>query len=178
MKKKLFISVTSLGVISAISPNASYAHCPLCTLGAGAAAVGAGWLGVEKIAIGVMLGGFSVALGLWMSGLIHKQYVKYQKWLVAAFVALTTVIPLMPMFTYYGSVYIRWFGPYGSLFNRTYAINLFAVGLIIGASIMLAMPYVSRFISSRRGGRTIPYQGVSLSVLLLIVFAAVLQVAL
>lgn len=174
--KKLFFSLPLATLTYIASTTATYAHCPLCTLGAGAAAVGAGWLGVEKIAIGVLLGGFSVAMGLWMSGLIKKQFVPYQKWIVATIVALSTALPLIPMLTYYSSIYIRLSGSYGSLLNRTYAINLFVVGLIIGAIIMLLMPLTSQQVTRLRGGKTWPYQGVSLSIALMIVVATLLQI--
>src|SRR3990172_1231972 len=53
------------------------AHCPLCVLGAGAVATTATFLGVDDIVIGVSIGAFALALGLWISNVVKKKFIPY-----------------------------------------------------------------------------------------------------
>lgn len=62
------LAIALFSVTAAALPRATFAHCPLCTIGAGAAAVGAAWLGVSYMVIGVFLGAFGLAIGLWTAG--------------------------------------------------------------------------------------------------------------
>lgn len=155
----------------------TYAHCPLCTLGAVAVAGGAAWLGVSHIVIGLFIGAFAVSLGWWFSGILKKSYFRYQKLAIILFFFLTTVLPLLPLIkapTPY-PLYISFFGEYGSMFNRTYLFNLFLVGSIIGGLIVSLTPSLSKAITSWRKGKTLPYQGLTLTFILLITSGIFLQ---
>ena len=63
-------------------PFLASAHCPLCTAGAGVAALGASALGISSGPIGIFIGAFGLAMGLWIGGVIKKEYIPHQKWLV------------------------------------------------------------------------------------------------
>jgi hypothetical protein len=63
-------------------PTYTHAHCPLCTVGAGAAAAGAAWLGINSMVIGIPLGAFGLALGLRIGAMIKRQYLPYQRPLI------------------------------------------------------------------------------------------------
>lgn len=160
-----------------LMPAVALAHCPLCTAGAGLVALGAYWLGVNGLAIGVLLGGFALALGLWLGRLIKKKYLPQQDNLIGAFSWLTTLIPLRGLLADYTSVYLNWSGAYGSLFNRTYPINLFLVGGLIGGAVIYLAPPLSRALSARRG-KTIPYQGIMITIALLLMVSLISQFAL
>jgi len=154
-----------------------YAHCPLCTVGAGAAAVGAKWLGVSNIIVGVFIGAFAFALGFWMNRLIRKNFFRYQPLGIAFFSYFLTIIPLMPIMQGYSSFYLSFFGEYGSIFNRTYVFNSFIGGSIVGGLVVLFSPFLSRRISHLMG-HTIPFQGTAMTFILLILVSVGLEVIL
>ncbi len=156
-------------------PAAAFAHCPLCTAGAGAAAVGAAWLGIGQTSIGIFVGAFSVAMGLWIARLIKKKYIPHQDLLIAIISFVTTVIPLISLMTDAGSVYVGIYGEYGSILHNVYLVNRFFVGSIIGAVILVASPYMSSWIKEKRKGKMIPYQGIAITFLLLSAAALIIE---
>lgn len=174
--KKFFAPVVAIGLFWA---NPALAHCPLCTIGAGVIATLALWLGVSTMVIGVVLGGFAAALGLWVARIIKRKLFHYQDTVVATVVFLSTILPILPIAGgEKGSVYISFAGGYGSLLNRTYVIDFFLVGSLVGALMVIIAPYISRRITQTRSGKTMPYQGVAITFLLLVVSSVILQLAL
>lgn len=167
----LFFALFALPLI----PRTTNAHCPLCTAGAGAAALGAAWLGVSQTSIGVFIGAFGIAIGLWIHRAIKKSFIPYQQFLLAAFSYLSTIIPLIPLLTDQTSVYIALTGEYGSPLHNVYLINRFILGSIIGAFIMTIAPTMSSFITKLRGFRTLPYQGIVLTFTLLIISSLIIE---
>ncbi len=167
--KKLFFPLAAFALLMA---DSAFAHCPLCTVGAGAAAAGAAWLGVDNIVIGIFLGASALAMGLWFSRLIKKKYVPLQKLAISSFSFASIIIPVLPLMKGYSSIYVSLAGGYGSLLNRTYLINLFLLGSIIGAAIVAAAPSISSAITGKRG-KTIPYQGIILTFSLLAIAATI-----
>lgn len=156
--------------------EAVYAHCPLCTIGAGAAAAGAAYLGVSGFVIGLFIGAASLALGLWTSKWLKKKYIPYQGAVLALISFFTITIPVMALIQDYTSIYISIAGDYGSLLNRTYLINLFLLGGIFGALVLSISPYLSRKLSLARSGKMLPFQGLILTFILLIIIALIAQV--
>ena len=176
-KKKLLPIIFSFIFSFYFSLKVVMAHCPLCTVGAVAAAGGAAWLGVDKIVIGLFIGAFAVSMGWWMSNLIKKNHMLKTPVLVSSSFLLT-VIPLLSVIEIPPyPLFISYFGDYGSLFNRTYLINLFLVGSIIGGLIVSLTPTISRKITALRNGITMPFQGVILTFSLLIILGVILQLA-
>lgn len=161
----IFLFFVAFGVASA--------HCPLCTAGAGIAAVIASQMGVEYISIGLFIGGFSVALGSWMSKLLKYEF-NYKKEAIMLVSFLLTVIPIMNLMPEYFSFYLNLSGGYGSLLNRTYIINEFLVGSIIGGLIVFVVPFISEKIKNIRG-KLWPYQGLSITFGLLILFSLLFE---
>lgn len=162
-KRLLFLSL-------ALVPKATLAHCPLCTIGAGALAILAASLGVSSVVVGILIGAFALALGLWISNLIKKQYIPYQKIIFLVIVSLSTVIPIAPLVQDYGPLYLPFMGSYGA----TYAINLYVLGVIIGSAIMFVSPSISKFVTRFRR-KPFPFQGISITVALLIVISVIVQ---
>ncbi len=169
MKKTLLVVI---GL--AFSPQVASAHCPLCTAGAGALAILAASLGVSSIIVGILIGAFSLALGLWLSNMVKKQYLPYQKLLLTAVIFLGTVIPIMPLVQAYGPLYLSLGGEYGTLWHNTYTVNLYLFGVVMGAIIMLIAPLLSRFLTRVRG-RQFPYQGLVITFSLLIIVSLIVQ---
>lgn len=152
----------------------AYAHCPLCTAGAGAAALGASYFGVKDAAIGVYIGAFAVALGYWSNKLLKKSHFKYQKEIIVIVIFLSTVIPISWIIQSYIPFYINWAGNYGDVFNRTYIINSLIFGSIFGGVIMVFSPWLSQKIKEKFH-IAIPFQTMIIIFLLLIIAATILQ---
>ena len=169
MKKYLLLTIYLL------LPTTTQAHCPLCTVGAGALAVAAASVGVSTPTVGVFIGGFALALSLWIAKLIKKKYCKYQDLIVIFAIFFSTIIPIIPFIKEYRSLYISFFGEYGSTFHNTYIINLYLLGAVVGAFLLFISPYISQKISQARG-KTFPYQGLSLTFLLLVIAGVIFQI--
>ncbi len=170
--KKIFLP---LSVFALLLADSAFAHCPLCTIGAGAAAAGAAWFGVDNLIIGIFLGAAALAMGLWISRLVKRKYVPFQKWAISAFSFASIIIPVLPIMKGYSSAYISLAGGYGSLLNRTYMINSFLLGSIIGAAIVAVAPSVSGRITKARR-KTVPYQGIMITFALLAIASVVAEV--
>ena len=171
--KKIILSITALPVL--LWPQAAFAHCPLCTIGAGGAAVLATWLGVGTFSIGVFIGAFAVATGLWFARLIKKRLKKPVKFLTPAIAIasfLLTIIPIMPMMPGYGTFSLFWGGEYGSIFNRTYLIHLFLFGSLVGGGVMLISPKLSKALAKIQK-KQLPFQGIIMTFLLLILISII-----
>ena len=147
------------------------AHCPLCVMGAGAAAAGAVWLGVSKIVVALFIGAFAMSMGMWFARVIKKKYIPFQKTLIVLLIFLTTVLPLLPLFKAVGPLYLSFIGEYGT----TYAVNYSLYTSILGGLIVFIAPSVSKKISTARG-KTIPFQGVLITFIMLIIGGGLLQI--
>lgn len=174
-KNKKIIILSGLAVLL---PTAAKAHCPLCTAGAGVLALGAAYIGVSTYVVGVFIGAFAMALSLWIPRLVKKQYIEYQKSILGVLIFLSTILPLVPMLDHYASFNIYWFGEYGSIFNKTYMINRFIIGSVVGALIMFLSPYISIKISRARKGKLFPYQGMAITFIMLAIASLFFQFSL
>ena len=170
MNKKFFVlPLLAIFLVRFIS-----AHCPLCTIGAGAAAGAAVWLGVSKVAVALFIGGFAMSMGMWFSKIPKKKYIPFQKTLIILAIFLTTVLPLSPIFKAVGPLYLSFIGEYGA----TYAINYSLISSLFGGAIVLSSPLISKKVSNLRKGKIIPFQGVILTLSLLIVLGILIQFSL
>jgi len=148
------------------------AHCPLCTIGAGAAAGAAVWLGVSKIVVALFIGAFAMSMGLWFSRIVKKKYLPFQKTLIVLLVFLTTLVPLIPIFSAIGPLYLPFIGEYG----RTFALDYSIVSSLLGAGLVFISPKVSRKVTLVRDGRMVPFQGVIITFSLLVLSGLIIQV--
>ena len=169
--KKFFLSFFSFIGILTLTTKAVSAHCPLCTIGAGAAAAGAVWLGVNKVVVALFIGAFAMSMGLWFARLIKKKYLPLQKPLIIIIIFVSTVLPLIPLFKVIGPLYIP-IGEYG----KTFAINYSLISSLIGAALVFIAPSLSKKITTLRHQKIIPFQGILLTFLLLIIIGAIIQV--
>src|SRR3989338_9689146 len=125
------------------------AHCPLCTITAGAAAAGGVYLGVSKIVIGLLIGAFAMSIGMWLARIVKKKYIPFQKTLIILLIFLLTVIPLLPIFSHVGGFNIGLTGDYGSLLNRTYVIDHSFLASFLGGAIVFISPSLNRRIKEK-----------------------------
>ncbi len=178
-KSKFFAFPLYIAVAFAISgffSKAALAHCPLCTIGAGAIAIGASWLGVSAFSIGIFLGAFAIALGLWIGRLIKRKFVPHQSLIVGLISFFTTIIPLRPLFYDNAAILVSLSGDYGSLLNRTYVIDKYIIGSIIGALIIIFSPKISIWLSKKMKNKFIPFQGMIISFGLLLVVSLIYEI--
>lgn len=159
-----------IGLVLALLPNTVLAHCPLCTAGAGILAVLAASLGVSSVVVGILIGAFSLALGLWIAKAVKKQYIPYQEQILTILIFLGTVIPIMPLIQHYAPLYVPFIGEYGT----TYTFNLYILGVIIGTLVMYFAPFISKVITTLRR-KQMPFQGVTITLVLLIVTSVIAQ---
>lgn len=158
-----------LVVAAALTPSFAQAHCPLCTIGAGAAAGGAAYFGVGASVLGAFIAAFAVAVGLWFARVVPKKMPLQNLVLVGGSLVLT-VLPLNPLLAAYKPLYL----PVGE-FGVTYALNTYLLGAVIGAAILLLSPRVSDWLTELRE-KKFPYQTMTLTFVLLLLAAIPLQV--
>lgn len=169
MNRKLFVS---FALSASLLAETASAHCPLCTVGAGVTAAGAVWFGVSKVVIGLLIGAFAMSLGMWFARIPKKQYVHFQKTLIIGIIFFTTVLPLLPIFSTIEPLYIPFIGEYG----LTYALNYSLASSFLGGVIVFISPSLSKQLTKLRNGKAIPFQGIILTLLSLIVIGLIIQV--
>ena len=147
------------------------AHCPLCTVGAGAAAGAAVWLGVSTVVVALFIGAFAMSMGMWFSRVIKKKYIPLQNFIVIAVIFLTTLLPLLPLFNTIGPLYIPFIGEYG----KTFAINYSLVSGFFGGLIVFTSPKLNKKIKQTRNGKSFPYQGMAITFSLLLIIGLIIQ---
>lgn len=151
------------------------AHCPLCTAAIVGAAGGAAVLGVSYSVIGLFVGAFAVSTGWWVARAVKRRVVPMQEQALVAASFLLTVLPLAPFMPSVEALNVFWFGPYGSLFNATYVYDSFLAASVLGGAIVAVAPALSARVAEVRGGRRVPYQGVLLTLALLVLAGVALQ---
>ena len=150
------------------------AHCPLCTITAGAAAAGGVWLGVSKVVIGLLIGAFAMSMGMWFSRIPKKKYIPFQKTLIITIIFLITVLPLLPIFSNVVGLGVNLFGDYGTLLNRTYVVDQSLLSSFLGGLIVFISPILNRKIKEKTS-KSIPFQGIILTFLILIIASLTTQ---
>jgi len=161
-----------------LASTISYAHCPLCTIGVGAAAAGAVWLGVSKLVVALFIGAFGVSIGWWFGRVINDKIgnkIKFQFGLIVLASFLLTVIPLLPIFSQDYPLYLNLFGEYDTLFHNLYMIDLAIITSILGGIIVMISPYISRKIISLRKGKIVNFQGTIITLILLLIIGGIIQ---
>ena len=171
-KKYFFIFFVSLLLLIGLIPSV-YAHCPICTLAVGAAAVSAKYYGLDVSIIGMLIGAFGISTGLWI-GLKIKKYFKFQFPLIVAASFLLTVIPLLAISN--DTIYfpLLFFGPSGSVLNKVYWIDKLLFGSIIGGLVTLLAYLTHIYIKKQNGKVLFPFQGVIVTLFFLAVSGLIL----
>ena len=174
MKNKIILlSLFSLFLLFIVTPSV-HAHCPICTAAVGVAAVSAKYLGLDTSIIGLFIGAFAVVTGMFI-GLKIKKYFKFQLPLIVLASFLLTVIPILT--TVKGDIIflpMLLFGSSGSIFNKIYFVDKMLIGSTIGAIVSLLGYWLHNYIKKIKGRVLFPYQGVVLTVGLLIIASGIL----
>ncbi len=149
------------------------AHCPLCTIGAGAAAAGAVWLGVSKVVVALFIGAFAMSMGMWFARVIEKRkkFIPFQSPLIIIGVFLLTILPLIPIVKAVGPLDMSFIGNYGTIYVFNYSLG----SSLLGGIITFISPKINKKIREKRNGKGIPFQGILLTFLLLAIAALIIQ---
>ncbi len=171
-KKLLFGVLFAFPILLFLTETVS-AHCPLCTIGAGAAAAGAVWLGVSKVVVALFLGAFSMSMGMWFARFLtkKKKFFRFQYEVLFVGIFLLTLLPLIPIVKAVGPLYLSFIGDYGA----TYVLNYSLVSGLFGGVITFASPKINKKIKEKRNGKGIRFQGILITFLLLGVAATIIQ---
>lgn len=179
IKKKLFLFPILTFLLILLIDQVS-AHCPLCTAGAAVAAGGAVWLGVSPAVVAIFIGAFAISMGIWTSNwlkkkFLKKKYIPFQTQLIILVIFLGTVIPIIPQLLALEGFNLFLYGSYGGLLNRSYMINISWITSLVGGGIVFISPSLSKKITKLRKDKIIPFQGMILTLLLLVIFGGILQ---
>jgi hypothetical protein len=63
-------------------------------------------------------------------------------------------------------------------YGRTFLIDKFLVGAVIGAAVLYSAPLLSKKLAQARGNKMIPFQGMLISLITLLLASAVLELSL
>ena len=159
----------SLGLIFLISLTVyvapAFAHCPLCAAATGAMVSTARVMGVDDSITGLFIGAFIISMALWADKLIVKKFgrkIPLQSYVISV---ASLVIMLV-------SFYIS-----GILGGMPEALNLFGMerlffGILLGSIASLAAFEFHGLLRKENGGKNhIPYQGVMLPVIVLVIIS-------
>ncbi|PIP87291.1 hypothetical protein COW81_01060 [Candidatus Campbellbacteria bacterium CG22_combo_CG10-13_8_21_14_all_36_13] len=168
MKKYFLLTLTLFAY-----PAMSQAHCPLCTIGVGALAVFAASIGVPSVVVATFIGGFAMALGLWLKGMLKKKYIPFQDDVVTVLIYASTVLPLIPMLREYKPLYVSFLGEYGT----TYTVDVYLIGVLFGAVAVIIASPLSNVLKKMNNKRIVPFQGMIITFLLLTITSVLLMLA-
>jgi len=170
MIKKILLSTL---LLFSFSTKFVSAHCPLCTIGAGAAAGGAVWLGVSKVVVALFIGAFAMSMGMWFARAVEKRkkFIPFQSFLILTSVFLFTVFPLIPIFESIGPLYLSFVGDYG----MTYAVDYSIGSILLGGLIVFTSPKINKKLKEKRNGKGIPYQGMVITFSLLLIISLIVE---
>ncbi len=148
---------------------AVHAHCPLCSAAVGAGAVTASYYGFDMSISGLFVGAFAISTGIWVARKIKKSYIPFQSWLIVSGSFLLTVVPLRSLSA--ESVYlpILLFGDAGTMLNRVYWLDKILFGASIGAVITIIGVKIHESIKASRGRVFFPFQGIAITLGLLLI---------
>ncbi|MBI4021383.1 MAG: hypothetical protein HY369_04005 [Candidatus Aenigmarchaeota archaeon] len=173
--KSLLTAATALLSLAFLPPVR--AHCPLCLGAVGIAASTATYYGVDQSVVGLFWGAMGISTGLWILAHLRKRWVRFQTQLVIVGSILLAVLPLfaLPADSLYVPLLLA--GEPGSLLNRVYWVNKLVVGGIIAVPVTLFAWRAHLLIKQVRHRVLFPFQGVVLTVSLLLVAGLGLYVA-
>jgi hypothetical protein len=158
--RKFLLAIPVFLAMSAFSLSSVEAHCPVCTIAVGAAAVTAKYYGLDVSIIGLLMGAFGISTGLWLGRRVKRQYIRFQLPLIILTSFLLTVVPLLFISGDFLYLPVFLFGPLGSIFNNVYLIDKMLLGSIIGGFVTLGSYRIHNYVKNKNGRVLFPFQGV------------------
>ncbi len=172
--KKIIILISILFVIGLI-PNV-FAHCPLCTITAGAGVAVARYYGVDDSIVGLLLGGLILSSALWFNKWLKKKIkFKFQEPLVVIFSFLMFAAPFYFSGLITNFEMVKSMPTYHSMLGLgVYGIDKLLFGMILGSLAIWGAFTLSEAIKKKKGKVLYPYQGISFMIITLLVLTFVL----
>jgi hypothetical protein len=157
----------ALLLILLFSPIIVFAYCPLCVAGTGVLVIAGYELGVKKIVMGLLIGGLAVVFGEWLNKLIKRKIFNGQDFLVIVLTFILTYLPVKSLISDYF---------YFTITNQDHfvMIDKSLLSGIFGGLLVYLAPFISKFITQKRG-KTILFQRIIVTLILLIIFGLILQ---
>ena len=156
-------------LILLLVPFITFAHCPLCVGGVLILTFLGYEIGVKRIVLGFLTGALTVAFGEWLNRLIKRKFFKGQEFLIIALTFILTYLPVKNYIFNYYSLYLPNLG-----INTPFLIDKSLLSGIFGGFLVYIAPFISKFISQKRG-KTILFQRIIVTLILLIIFGLILQ---
>lgn len=158
--KITFPSILILTLRLILAP-AALAHCPLCTVGAGAGLALSRWLGIDDSISGIWIAALLGATSLWFANSLKKKYLPYQNYFIYWFVLLTTI----------GSFYA--FKLVDEHAGLIVGVPKAIFGIASGGLVFYLVDLLNIYIRKYKGKVLFPYQGIvfSLGAMLLLSLA-------
>ena len=161
--------ILSLLLILLLIPIIAFAHCPLCVAGAGVLVIAGYEIGVKKIVLGLLIGGLAVAFAEWLNRLIKKKIFKGQEFLIIAGTFILTYLPIKSFIFDYFYFYLPI-----SNYGKVIMIDKSLLTGIFGGFLVYIAPFISKWITQKRG-KTILFQRIIITLILLIIFSLIFQ---
>jgi hypothetical protein len=150
-------------------PFITFAYCPLCVGGVLVLTFLGYEIGVKKVVLGFLVGALAVAFAEWINRFIKRKFFKGQDFLI---IALTFILTYLPVKSYIFNYYSLYFPNLG--INTPILIDKSLISGIFGGLLVYIAPFISRWISQKRG-KTILFQRIIVTLILLLIFGLILQ---
>ncbi len=170
MKLHVYGLFIALGALVAALPRLAQAHCPLCVGAVAGAAATASFFGFNPAVVGVFIGAFGVVSGLWLARAVKHKFVPFQSALFTLLAFVLTVWPAIYSSPAELFLPVHLLGSPGTVLNTIYWVNYLLLGSILGGAVTLAAEAVHFFVKQRHGV-LVPFQGVLVTVALVVITA-------
>jgi hypothetical protein len=150
-------------------PFITFAHCPLCVGGVLILTFLGYEIGIKRIVWGFLSGALAVAFGEWLNRLIKRKLFKGQDFLIISPTFISTYLQVKNYIFNYYSLYFPNLG-----INTPILIDKSLFSGIFGGFLVYIAPFISKFITQKRG-KTILSQRIIVILILLIIFGLILQ---
>ena len=167
---KVIAALLVISLFTIVSSAAVMAHCPLCTVAVGAAAISAEMYGVDPSIVGIFIGAFGISTGIWIARKI-KHHFPFQTSLIVLASFLLTVIPLYKINSDYLYIPLLLAGSAGSILNKVYWLNKILVGSVLGGIVSLFAYGIHVFIKKINGKVLFPFQGIVITIISLLLLS-------
>ena len=150
-------------------PFITFAHCPLCVGGVLVLTFLGYEIGVKKVVLGFLTGALATSFAEWINRFIKREFFKGQEFLI---IVLTFILTYLPVKSYIFNYYSLYFPNLG--INTPILIDKSLISGIFGGFLVYIAPFISRWISQKRG-KTILFQRIIVTLILLLIFGLILQ---
>jgi hypothetical protein len=163
------MEIFRLLILFLVYPSITFAYCPLCVGGVLVLTFLGYEIGVKRIVLGFLIGALAVAFAEWLNRLIKIKLFKGQDFLI---IALTFILIYLPVKNYIFNYYSLYFPNLGV--HTPILIDKSLLSGIFGGLLVYIAPFISKFITQKRG-KTILFQRIIVTLILLIIFGLILQ---